>query len=101
MLRHIVLWTFLDEADGRPREENVAITKEMLERCKTIPGLRRMELGVDELGGPAASHLSLVVDFDDWAAYETYRDHPLHQEVVNFLALVRDGRMSADYLVDD
>ncbi|HEV8297461.1 MAG TPA: Dabb family protein [Acidimicrobiales bacterium] len=98
MIRHVVMWTFLEQAQGRSRAENLKIMQEKLEALPPrVPGIRRFEVGVDQLAGPAAAHLVLVSDLDDWAALDAYRVHPAHQEVVQFLDGVRDGRWTVDY----
>jgi hypothetical protein len=98
MIRHVVMWTFPEQAGGRSRAENIAHITELLDALPgSVPGIRRFEVGNDQLGGPAAAHLVLVADLDDWDALEAYRVHPAHQAVVTALNGVREGRWTADY----
>jgi hypothetical protein len=99
MIRHVVMWSFAEQAAGHSRADNVARIKAMLEALPSkIDGIRRFEVGVDERGG-TDTHLALVSDFDDWGALEAYKVHPAHQEVVVALADVRDGRWVVDHEV--
>lgn len=97
MLRHVVVWTFHEHAEGRTRTENVAEARRLLGRCAGIDGVRRYEVGVDELASAASAHLALVADFDDWDAYRAYVVHPDHEALKAFLAGVRDTVQMVDY----
>ena len=102
MIRHVVMWVFPDESAGRSCAENVAKAVELLQGLPaTIPGIRRFEPGVDQLGGERQAHLVLESDFDDWAALETYQQHPAHLAVVAFFREVGTSRLAVDYEVND
>ncbi len=98
MIRHVVMWTFSEDAAGRSRQENLEVVKDMLEELPDkIPGLHRFDVGIDELAGPTSAHLVLVAELDDWAALDAYQSHPAHLDVVDYLADVRIGRWAVDY----
>jgi quinol monooxygenase YgiN len=97
MIRHVVMWSFAEQAGGHSRAENLARIRAMLEALPAqIDGIERFEVGIDERGG-TDTHLVLVSDFRDWGALEAYKVHPAHQEVVAALGEVRDGRWVVDY----
>jgi hypothetical protein len=101
MIRHVVMWTFAEEADGRSRADNLATARERLERLPAlIPGIRRFELGIDELRGAQQADLVLIAEFDDWPGLDAYVVHPAHQEVVTFFSRVRDQRWAVDYEIE-
>jgi hypothetical protein len=97
MFRHVVIWTFPEEADGRSRADNVHEAMHLLGRCAELPGVQRYELGADEVGTAASAHLVLVSDFDDVAAYDAYIVHPWHEEAKAFFARTRDSVRMVDY----
>ena len=102
MIRHVVMWVFPDVSAGRSRDDDVARAVELLRALPAaIPGIRRFEPGVDQLGGERQAHLVLVSDFDDWDALETYQQHPAHLEVVAFFREVGTSRLAVDYEVND
>jgi hypothetical protein len=97
MLRHVVIWTFPQEANGRSRADNVAQAITILGRCATLHGVRRFDLGADEAGTAASAQLVLVADFDDWDAYQAYVVHPWHEAAKAFFAKTRDSVRMVDY----
>ena len=101
MIRHVVMWVFPDESAGRSRDENVARAAELLRGLPAaIPEIRRLEAGADQLGGERQAHLVLESDFDDWAALETYQQHPAHLDVVAFFREVGTTRLAVDFEIN-
>jgi hypothetical protein len=48
-----------------------------------IAGARALTIGAGlGLSGPSGFDFGLTVDFDDEAAYQRYREHPLHQRLL-------------------
>lgn len=99
MIRHICMFEFLEEAQGRTREENVAITKAMLE---ALPGkidwIRASEVHVKAEGAPEGNwDLVLISDFDSFEDLERYRVHPDHVAVGTFMRPVRSARACVDF----
>jgi len=98
MIRHIVMWTLKDEADGRTRAENSRRLKEALERMRAhIPEILRMEVGLNAVEGPDAFDLVLVADFAALDDLERYQVHPAHDEVKALARTVREDRAVVDY----
>ena len=66
MIRHIVMFSFKPEAEGRTKDANVALTKAMLEQLPSKIGLIRASRV--EVNAPGASEencdLLLISDFD-------------------------------------
>jgi hypothetical protein len=101
MIKHIVMWTLKDEAYGIGREELARKIKNDLESLKaTIPVIRHIEVGVNQLPGDAACDLCLVSAFADWDDLETYRTHPDHQAVVAFVKDAVTARHVVDYVTE-
>jgi len=99
MIKHIVMFKFFEEADGRTKAENLAIAKRMLEELQgVVPTLlsSRVSLG-NELQNPANYDLVLEADYESMEALEEYIVHPAHKEVGKFMAKVRESRACIDY----
>ena len=101
MIRHIVMWRLHEFAVGHDKAENALRVKRALENLHgNIEGLLRIEVGINQLAGAQAYDLALNADFQDWAALERYRDHPLHQNVIELLNKVRTERAVVDWEVN-
>jgi len=96
MIRHIVLWKFLDEAAGKTKAANLLTAKEKLEKLtQSIPEILSLEVGIS-LGG--MSHdLALNATFASVEALARYQNHRDHLQVVEFLRSVHDGKAVVDY----
>ncbi|GAB6039965.1 Dabb family protein [Endothiovibrio diazotrophicus] len=100
MLKHIVLWRLLDEADGHPKAENAQRIKQALEALDgRIPGLLRIEVGIDLSDDPDSADVALYSEFTDRAALHAYHDHPLHQAIIPLVKACRAERRVVDYEV--
>ena len=98
MIRHLVMWQLLPEADGHSAAENARTIKAMLEALPTrIPEILSLSVGLNlpEISG----NCDLVLDasFADLAALQRYQDHPEHKQVGAFIARVRASRAAVDY----
>lgn len=97
MIRHIVMWT-VEGAGPEDRSATAAEIRAMLETLPgLVPGIRRLEVGVNELAGDQASDLVLITEFDDWHSLADYGVHPEHVKVAERIRQLTTGRMSADY----
>ena len=99
MIRHIVMWN----VRGASRDEKLA----NIERLKAsfhslrgrIPGLLRLEIGVDSSGVDYACDVVLVSDFESQAALDAYATHPEHLRVKAEIGDMRTARHQVDYQV--
>lgn len=101
MIRHIVLFRFKEEADGRNKEENVAMTKKMLDALpQKIQWIRHTETYINTPGSNAENaDLILISDFDSLEEMEKYLVHPDHKAVGAFMRPLRESRASIDLTV--
>ena len=99
MIRHVCMFEFLDEAQGRTRAENVAITKAMLEALpEKIDWIRASTVALNSPDAPAGNwDLILISDFDSFEDLERYRVHPDHVAVGTFMRPVRRSRSCVDF----
>lgn len=95
MIKHIVFWRIHDQPS---KAANAARIKELLEGLAgRIPGLIKIEVGINEIDDANASDVALYSEFTDLAALEAYQRHPLHLEVVPQVKALATERRSVDY----
>src|SRR5260370_35304913 len=98
MIKQIVLWRLKREAHGQSAAENASTIKEKLEALAgRIPGLVRIEVGIDFERSEQASDLALYSEFESRAALDAYQMHPEHKAIMPFIAGARNERRVGDY----
>jgi hypothetical protein len=98
MVKHIVMWRFRDSAEGGDKTANMAKAKAMLEGMRgKVPGLAKLEVGVDFCRTAAAWDMALYSEFESRAALTGYQDHPMHVAVKEFIGPVVSERAIVDY----
>lgn len=101
MIKHIVLWRLFEFADGRSKHENAEIIKSKLENLNgKIPGLIKLEVGIDFSKSEQSSDIALYSEFSTQEALSEYQNHPEHIELKSFLVKVRSERRVIDYEID-
>ena len=100
MVRHIVMWTLKEEAEGKTAAENGARMKEILEALKgRIEGLRHIEVSTQIVAADPECHVVLCSEHDDVDALNFYQTHPEHQACVAFVKKVVSSRKALDYAI--
>ena len=100
MIKHIVLWKFLDHAEGHTKEENMDIVRDKLTALlPIIPSIRSFEIGKDVLHSEMSYDMALIMTFDSLEDLEAYKIHPEHQKVSAYVKKVRSGRVSTDFVL--
>ena len=99
MIRHVCMFEFLEEAEGRTRAENVAIAKAMLEALpEKIAWIRASTVAVNSKEAPQSNwDLVLITDFDSFEDLARYQVHPDHVAVGSFMKPVRRARACVDF----
>lgn len=101
MIQHLVVWRLKDSALGNDKATNARLLKEKLEALPgQIPGLVRLEVGLDFSATENSSDVVLVTAFatkEDLAAYQV---HPAHKAVGLFVREVVAERRMIDYETD-
>lgn len=99
MIRHIVMFEFAKEAEGKTALENAEIAKnQLLELKGIITQLKSMEVGINAKGTDKSNYtLCLTCDFDNLEDLEIYATHPEHLKVGEFIKKVRINRACVDY----
>jgi len=99
MIRHICMFKFKDFAEGRSKEENIAITKSMLDK---LPSEIEYIISSDTYVGVQDQKsdnydLLLISDFNNLEELEKYKVHPKHVAVGDFMRPVRIARTCIDF----
>lgn len=97
MVRHVVMWTFLEHV---PQEEWPAKgqkLKEAIEALKNIiPGVQHLSVEIVPIG-TSTHHILLDSAFDSLEALNQYQVHPAHVSVAQRLRQVAGNRSCFDY----
>jgi len=98
VIKHIVLWRLKDTADGRGRAETAALIKARLEALRgVVPGLVKIEVGIDFSKSEQSSDLALYCELTSREALEAYQNHPAHKAVMPLILEARSERRVVDY----
>lgn len=98
MVRHIVFWRLKEHALGNDKATNARLIKEKLEGLAgKIPGLLRIEVGLDFSREDASADVALYTEFESREALAGYHHHPAHEALKPFIAEVRSERRVVDY----
>lgn len=99
MIRHIVMFKFKEEAEGRTKAENLAITKAMLEALpEKIEWIRSSTVKTNSPDADQTNYdLCLISDFDSFEDLNSYIVHPDHKAVGAFMRPVRLDRSCVDF----
>ena len=100
MIKHIVMWKLKEVGEGKTKQENAEIMKELLEGLPAkIKELDAAEVGINLLEGDdaAISDIVLTTECKDEEALKAYAVHPEHKKVVQFIVKVAAERRVVDY----
>ena len=100
MIRQIVMWRLRGETPHE-RQEARRLVKESFEGLRgQIPGMLKLEVGLDSSAIDYACDAVLVTEFDSQAALDAYATHPEHLRVRERLGNIRTARFQVDYRVE-
>jgi hypothetical protein len=63
-----------------------------------IPGMTKLEIGIDTSHISYACHMVLVTEFESQGALDAYATHPMHQAAKARLEGLRIARHQVDYI---
>ena len=99
MIRHIVMWNVAGATAEEKRHNIERVRRGFDGMHGAIPGLIRLEIGVDASTVDYACDVVLFSEFESWEALRAYAEHPAHLRVRDALAGVRIARHQVDYEV--
>jgi len=98
MIKHIVMWKLKDRANGNDRTTNAKSIKEKLESLNgKIPGLLKLEVGIDFSGTKDSFDVVLYSEFRSKDDLNNYQNHPDHKAVFPFVGEAKLERHVVDY----
>jgi Stress responsive A/B Barrel Domain len=96
-IKHIVFWNVAGSSDVE-RSNNIAKVRLAFEGLQgKIPGLLKLEIGVDISKIDYACDLALYTEFESPQALAIYANHPEHQKAKQALGDIRIARHQVDY----
>jgi hypothetical protein len=101
MIRHIVMWTLKDHAEGAEKAVNLQRVAAKLESCRGIvPGMHAFDVVTGASAGlECTADIALYAEFETAEALQAYQNHPAHKAIGPFVAAVRLTRHCLDYQV--
>ena len=93
MITHVVLFKLKD----RSKESVDKVRDVLLGMEGKIEVLRHLEVGIDVLHSERSFDLALITKFDSLEDLNTYQVHPVHVEVAQYIASVREAVHTVDY----
>lgn len=94
MIRHIVMWKFKPETTG---EERLEMKRRLEALAGVVPGLLKIEVGMDVAGKEASKDMVLCSEFNTLEDLASYAVHPEHLKVVDFVKPLVCERAVVDY----
>ncbi len=99
MVRHVVMWTFLEHVPQEAWPMHGAELKEAIEALKDIvPGVQHLKVEIVPID-TSTHHILLDSTFDSLEALNQYQVHPAHVSVAQRLRQVAGNRSCFDYEV--
>ena len=101
MVTHIVAWRLKETALGQAKDENARRMQAKLEALRgRIPGLLRLDVGLDFSATENSADVVLVSEFESREALAAYQVHPEHKAVGLFVRAVVCERRLIDCEAD-
>lgn len=97
MIRHVIMWKFVDELDGMNKEEIMdKVTESFVHLKNVIPEIKYMSVERDVLKTERSFDMIYVTEFESLEALEVYRVHPEHVKVAQFIGKIRTAQAVTD-----
>jgi len=97
MIKHIVMWNLAGDTPQRNREACLFLKERFEGLAGSIPGLLKVEVGVDISRIDYACDVVLYTEFESAQALAAYAVHPEHLRVKEELGNSRIARHQVDY----
>jgi len=97
-VKHIVMWNVRGGSPQDRRADCEHLQREFESLRGRIPGLLRLEVGIDHSRIDYACDVVLYSEFDSQAALDAYASHPEHLRVKQALGGLRVARHQVDYV---
>ena len=100
MIRHIVMWSLHEQAEGADKAVNLQKAQALLRSCaEVVPGIRAFEVAIATPGMDCTNDLVLHMLLDDAQVLASYQNHPQHVAIKPFMKAVVKERRCMDFRV--
>ena len=97
MIRHIIMWKFVDEFEGMNKEQIMnELTERFIQLKKTIPEIKYMSVEKDVIRSERSFDMIYITEFDSLETLEVYRVHPEHVKIAEFIGKIRTAQAITD-----
>lgn len=97
MVKHIVLWNFVETMTSEEKKEAGMKMKSILEPLKdVIPGVISLQVVLNELDN-SNRDIALIGEYESVEALNNYTVHPAHVEAGKFVRSVTCNRACLDF----
>lgn len=101
MIRHIVWWTLMDNADSRSLRENLDHLEKSAQILKTLPSVKSVEVSSKILpSSTVEAQFALMSTHESMEDLETYRVDPIHKKFAEKITTMSASRNCLDYFLD-
>lgn len=92
MFTHIVFYRLKDK-----KKDAVLLREKFLSMPGLIPYLKKVKVGIDEIRSERSMDVCLYTEFETKSDYLSYRDHPEHLKIAEYVASVKTESYSVDF----
>ncbi len=98
MIKHIVMWRFKEEAEGRTKLQNMELVRDRLYALvPLVPQIKNMEIGFDFGHTPMSYDMMLYTEFESKEDLNIYAVDGEHAKVKKIVAATTEARVVLDY----
>jgi hypothetical protein len=98
MVKHIVMWNVRGDTAEQKKESALLVKSAFESLSGKIPGLTRLEVGLDLSAVDYACDVVLYTEFESQELLDAYASHPEHLRVKQVVGDVRIARHQVDYI---
>jgi len=98
MVKHIVMWNVRGDTPEQKKESAMLVKSAFESLSGKIPGLTKLEVGLDVSAVDYACDVVLYTEFESQESLAAYASHPEHQRVKQVVGDVRIARHQVDYV---
>ncbi|MEG3638165.1 Dabb family protein [Magnetococcus sp. PR-3] len=101
MIRHMVMFELLEQAEGKSRVENAHTVQQALASMAPLCDAQRFEVTLNEKRDALSKEIDvmLLAEFDSWEKLANYHNHPQFKQVIATVRPLRKNRWAVDSVV--